>query len=53
MVDRGSRLKIELVPLAALKPYARNLRTHSPKQLRQIADSIRKFGLTNPLLLDA
>jgi ParB-like chromosome segregation protein Spo0J len=53
MIDRGSRLKIELMPLAALKPDARNPRTHSPKQLRQIADSIRKFGFTNPLLLDA
>src|SRR5215471_19100506 len=40
------------MPLAALKLYARNPRTHSAKQLRQIADSIRQFGFTNPVLID-
>lgn len=35
-----------------LKPYARNARTHSKQQVRQIADSIRTFGFTNPILLD-
>lgn len=36
-----------------LKPYANNPRTHSKKQIRQIADSIREFGWTNPVLTDA
>jgi len=36
----------------ALKPYPRNARTHSKKQKRQIAESIRRFGFTNPLLID-
>ncbi len=36
----------------ALHPWARNARTHSKKQLRQIADSIRTFGFTNPVLID-
>ncbi|NJN35767.1 MAG: site-specific DNA-methyltransferase [Nitrospiraceae bacterium] len=40
-------------PPSALRPYARNARTHSPKQLRQIADSIRRFGFVNPVLVDA
>jgi DNA modification methylase len=35
-----------------LKPWARNARTHSRKQLRQIADSIRQFGFTNPIIID-
>ena len=35
-----------------LRPWARNARTHSKKQLRQIADSIRTFGFTNPVLID-
>jgi len=35
-----------------LKPHERNARTHSKKQTRQIADSIRKFGFTNPVLVD-
>jgi DNA modification methylase len=35
-----------------LTPYPRNARTHSKKQLRQIADSIKRFGFTNPVLID-
>src|SRR6266481_5878692 len=45
-------LSIEVVPLASLTPYARNPHTHSAKQIRQIADSIRQFGFTNPILID-
>ena len=37
----------------ALKPRATNPRTHSKKQVRQIADSIEAFGFTNPVLVDA
>ncbi len=36
----------------ALTPYARNPRTHSKKQIRQIADSIERFGFNNPVLID-
>jgi DNA modification methylase len=35
-----------------LKPCERNARTHSRKQIRQIAESIKTFGFTNPVLLD-
>ena len=35
-----------------LKPWPGNARTHSKKQVRQIADSIRTFGFTNPVLID-
>jgi DNA modification methylase len=38
--------------VAALTPWARNARTHSKKQIRQIAASIVEFGFTNPLLID-
>lgn len=34
-----------------LKPYPGNARTHSKKQVRQIADSIERFGFTNPVLV--
>ena len=34
-----------------LKPYHRNARTHSKKQIRQIASSIERFGFTNPVLV--
>ncbi|MEM7291471.1 MAG: DNA methyltransferase, partial [Pseudomonadota bacterium] len=45
-------LKIEIIPIDALKPYARNARKHSKKQIAQIADSMREFGWTLPILID-
>ena len=45
--------KIEQWPTAKLVPYARNARTHSDAQVAQIAASIREFGFTNPVLIDA
>tara|TARA_R110002110_G_scaffold186938_1_gene394259 strand:+ start:1194 stop:2525 length:1332 start_codon:yes stop_codon:yes gene_type:complete len=41
---------IEL-PIKTLRPYPRNARRHSKKQLRQVADSIERFGFTNPVLV--
>lgn len=38
--------------ITLLKPHARNARTHSQKQISQIARSIRQFGFTNPILID-
>lgn len=35
-----------------LTPNPRNARTHSKKQIRQIAESIQAFGFTVPLLID-
>lgn len=35
-----------------LKPYKNNARTHSKKQVKQIAASIAQFGFVNPVLLD-
>ncbi len=45
-------LVIEHLPTGALRPYPRNARTHSPKQIEQIAASIREFGFNNPVLID-
>jgi DNA modification methylase len=39
-------------PVADLKPYKQNARTHSPEQVRQIVKSIEQFGFTNPVLTD-
>src|SRR3569833_1215786 len=38
--------------VSVLKPYLTNARTHSKRQIRQIAESIRVFGFTNPVLVD-
>ena len=35
-----------------LTPWAKNARKHSKKQVQQIAESIRTFGFTNPVLID-
>ncbi len=37
--------------ITSLKPYAGNARTHSKKQIKQIAASIERFGFTNPVLV--
>jgi DNA modification methylase len=37
--------------ISTLRPYARNARTHSKKQIKQIARSIERFGFTNPVLV--
>lgn len=46
-------IKVEQRKVADLIPFARNSRTHSDEQIAQIAASIREFGWTNPLLVDA
>ena len=46
-------MKIESLPIELLIPYARNSRTHSDAQIAQVAASIREFGFTNPVLIDA
>ena len=45
-------IHIEMRPVDALIPYARNAKQHSDGQVAQIAASIREFGWTNPVLLD-
>ncbi len=37
--------------ISSLTPYNRNARTHSKKQIAQIARSIERFGFTNPVLI--
>jgi hypothetical protein len=39
------------IPLGAIRPNPLNARTHSAKQIRQIANSIAAFGFTNPVLV--
>jgi DNA modification methylase len=45
-------MKIEYTLVRELRPYPNNARTHSKKQVRQIASSIEKFGFCNPVLID-
>jgi ParB-like chromosome segregation protein Spo0J len=43
---------LETLPIDELRPWPRNARTHSRKQVRQIAESIQRLGFTNPVLID-
>jgi DNA modification methylase len=42
---------VETVSVSKLRPYMKNARTHSKKQIWQIAESIKTFGFTNPVLI--
>lgn len=44
--------ELDQVRVADLAPARRNARTHSKKQIRQIADSIQEFGFINPVIVD-
>lgn len=46
-------LKVDWLPTAALWPAPRLVRTHSKKQIRQLADSIEHFGIVRPIIVDA
>lgn len=43
--------RVEQVVLDKLRLYPGNPRTHSKKQIQQIAASIQRFGFTSPLLV--
>lgn len=45
-------LEVRFVDIDQLRPSPHNARTHSKHQIRQIAESIRAFGFTNPVLID-
>lgn len=45
--------QIEHISTKKLRANPRNPRTHSARQIRQLADSIEIFGFTNPILTDA
>ena len=45
-------LSVVYQDVGALKPRATNPRTHSKKQIDQLANAIRRFGFTNPALVD-
>jgi len=47
-----NQLQVTYEEIQNLVPYARNARTHSKRQIRQIADCIHTFGFTNPVLVN-
>ncbi|MCU1251809.1 MAG: putative adenine methyltransferase [Edaphobacter sp.] len=49
--ETSNELHVVDRPVTSLASFSNNARTHSKRQIRQIADSIREFGFTNPVLL--
>jgi DNA modification methylase len=43
---------VEMLSVSSLRPSPRNARTHSKKQIQQIADSMKRFGVINPIVAD-
>lgn len=52
ILPEALRLKITYRKVEDLTPHAGNARTHSDKQIDQIAASIRQFSFVNPVLVD-
>jgi DNA modification methylase len=52
MLPNRKGLELTYQPIGALKSNPHNSRTHTKRQIRQIADSVKAFGFTNPILLD-
>lgn len=43
----------QFVPLASCKPLGRETRKHPPKQVRKLAESLKRFGFVLPILIDS
>lgn len=43
------RLNVEYIPISALKPYENNAKIHTSAQIDQIKQSIREFGMNDPI----
>jgi DNA modification methylase len=48
---KAMNITVQTRSIKEIRPNLRNARTHSAKQIRQIANSIVAFGFTNPLLV--
>jgi DNA modification methylase len=44
--------KVEMIAINRLVPHTANARTHSRAQIREIAASMKRFGFTNPVLVN-
>jgi len=51
VVSKPTVIENGVVGINKLVPYAKNSRTHSEKQIEQIAASIAEFGFVNPVLV--
>jgi DNA modification methylase len=50
--EKISGMAIELVPIDSIKPNPRNAKEHSEYQIALLAENMREFGVTQPILID-
>lgn len=43
------KLKVDYIPIEQLKAYEKNAKIHTPEQIEQIKNSIREFGMNDPI----
>lgn len=48
-MEKKTELKIEYLPVGKLKPYTKNARLHTDKDLSTIIESIKEFGFADPI----
>lgn len=48
----NKELNITYRPIKELKPYKKNAKKHNKEQVEQIANSIKEFGFTQPVIID-
>ena len=48
----NKELNIKYRPIKELKPYKKNAKKHNKEQVEQIANSIKEFGFTQPVIID-
>ena len=55
-MNKTNKLNIQYKPIKELKPYKKNAKKHDKKhdkkQVEQIANSIKEFGFTQPVIID-
>lgn len=49
----SEKLNITYRPIKELKPYKKNAKKHNKEQVEQIANSIKEFGFTQPVIIDS
>lgn len=45
-------MKIEMLPLAGIRPYEKNAKRHDETQIANVAESIRQYGFVQPIVID-
>lgn len=42
-------LEIQYIDIDSLTPYANNAKIHTPEQIEEIKNSIKEFGMNDPI----